>query len=285
MEAVQSLARWGGGFLDKVFLVFTFLGEETFVILLLIAVYWCFHKKLGEYMLFSLYAAMSMNGLLKDTIRRPRPFLNPEFSDLRYVKVDSVLVNTAGLGSSFSFPSGHSQTAGSIYGTMARGHKAKGWIAAAAAILLVMVSRVYLGVHYPTDTIAGAALGLFSAWVCGMLFYRFYDQKTLLLSLAVVLSGVSLFFNPTPDTIKMLGLGVGAVVGVALEDAYVQFRTEGSFPAKLLRLVLGFGLLMAIRLGLKMVFPDLLWLHAVRYGLMGFAGTFLWPLIFTKAGL
>ena len=111
MAVIQQLS---GAMMDKIMLVFTFLGEETFAILLLIAVYWCWDKRIGEYLLFSLYTAMSLNGLLKDIICRPRPFLNDEFSDLRYVKVKGLLVDTEHLSSSWSFPSGHSQTAGSI---------------------------------------------------------------------------------------------------------------------------------------------------------------------------
>ena len=54
MQAVQKLAEIGGGVMDKIMLALTFLGEETFVILLIIAVYWCWNKRLGEYLLLSL---------------------------------------------------------------------------------------------------------------------------------------------------------------------------------------------------------------------------------------
>ena len=285
MAAVQSLSEWGGALMDQVFLALTFLGEETFVILLLIAIYWCWNKKLGEYILFSLYTAMSLNGLIKDLLCRPRPFLNPEFSDLRYVSVKTPLVDTEHLYTSYSFPSGHSQTAGSVFGALARRRGLGKRLLCLLLILLVMVSRVYLGVHYPTDTIVGAVLGLLVAWICGALFYRFYEHKLLLMILAVGLSCGMLYFNFTVDTMKTIGLGVGAVIGMALEDAFVDFRNGRGFWAKLLRLVLGFALLMGIRLGLKAVFPDIIWLHGLRYALMGFGGTFLWPFIFNKIGL
>ena len=178
MAAIQQLS---GAMMDKIMLAFTFLGEETFAILLLIAVYWCWDKRIGEYLLFSLYTAMSLNGLLKDIICRPRPFLNDEFSDLRYVKVKGLLVDTEHLSSSWSFPSGHSQTAGSIYGSLINGRKLGIKVCGIAVILLVMLSRVYLGVHYPTDTIVGAVLGLLCAWVCGLLFRRFYQHRLLLM--------------------------------------------------------------------------------------------------------
>lgn len=199
MAAIQQLS---GAMMDKIMLVFTFLGEETFAILLLIAVYWCWDKRIGEYLLFSLYTAMSLNGLLKDIICRPRPFLNDEFSDLRYVKVKGLLVDTEHLSSSWSFPSGHSQTAGSIYGSLINGRKLGIKVCGIAVILLVMLSRVYLGVHYPTDTIVGAVLGLLCAWVCGLLFRRFYQHRLLLMAAAVLLSGLMLLVSPSGDSVK-----------------------------------------------------------------------------------
>lgn len=281
MAAIQSTA---GSVMDKLMLFFTFLGEETFAILLLIAVYWCWDKRLGEYLLFSLYTAMSVNGLMKDLICRPRPFLNEEFSDLRYVKVKSLLVDTEHLSSSWSFPSGHSQTAGSIYGSLMNGRRAWAKIAGIVVILLVMVSRVYLGVHYPTDTIVGAVLGLLCAWVCGLLYRRFYQHRILLMGAAVLLSGVMLLISPSGDSIKTLAMGVGAVAGMWLEDGLVEFRSANGILGRVLRLVIGFAVIMGIRIGLKALLPDMMWCHALRYGLMGLFGTFVWPWVFTKMG-
>lgn len=281
MAAVQSI---GSAVMDKLMLVFTFLGEELFATLLLMVVYWCWDKRLGEYLLFSLYTAMSVNGLMKDLICRPRPFLNEAFGDLRYVKVKGVLVNTESLSASWSFPSGHSQTAGSVYGSLMNGRRRWVKVVCTAIILLVMASRVYLGVHYPTDTIVGAVLGLLFAWVCGVLFRRFYQNRLLLMAAAVLLSGVMLLVSPSGDSVKTLGMGVGAVLGIWLEDGLVEFRSANSIFGRVLRVAFGFVLLMGIRLGLKAVLPDLMWCHALRYGLMGFAGTFLWPWAFTKLG-
>ena len=281
MAAIQQLSST---VMDKIMLAFTFFGEETFAILLLIAVYWCWDKRIGEYLLFSLYVAMSFNGLLKDVICRPRPFLNDQYSDLRYVSVKGLLVDTEHLSSSWSFPSGHSQTAGSIYGSLINGRKPWIKVCGIVLILLVMVSRVYLGVHYPTDTIVGAVLGLLCAWICGLLYRRFYQHRLLLLGIAVLLSGAMLLVSPSGDSVKTLAMGVGAVLGMWLEDGLVEFRSANGVLGCILRLVVGFALLMAIRIGLKALLPDWTWCHVLRYALMGFFGTFLWPWIFTKLG-
>lgn len=79
------------------------------------------------------------------------------------------------LPSSFSFPSGHALYAMCLYGMLAalvapRVRRAAArvaiWIACAIMIVCIGVSRIYLGVHYPSDVIAGYASAL--VWVVGL---------------------------------------------------------------------------------------------------------------------
>jgi undecaprenyl-diphosphatase len=71
-----------------------------------------------------------------------------------------------------SFPSGHALFAASVFGGLAalltarirsRLLRVAVWIVALSLILLVGISRIYLGVHYPSDVVAGYAIGL--VWV------------------------------------------------------------------------------------------------------------------------
>jgi undecaprenyl-diphosphatase len=71
-----------------------------------------------------------------------------------------------------SFPSGHAQYAASVFGGLAalfaarlrhQGLRITVWIAACVLVLLIGISRVYLGVHYPSDVVAGYAVGMI--WV------------------------------------------------------------------------------------------------------------------------
>jgi undecaprenyl-diphosphatase len=74
--------------------------------------------------------------------------------------------------SSYSFPSGHALVATCFFGGIAMllSHRLRGplarilvWVTAIVLIVLIGVSRIYLGVHYPTDVIGGFAVGM--VWV------------------------------------------------------------------------------------------------------------------------
>lgn len=81
------------------------------------------------------------------------------------------------LPGSHSFPSGHALYAASVFGGLAalltarlrqRSLRIAVWSGAAVLVLLVGVSRVYLGVHYPSDVVAGYAVGV--VWVTAVAF-------------------------------------------------------------------------------------------------------------------
>jgi undecaprenyl-diphosphatase len=149
--------------LDAVMLEITALGTGT-VVLMIVAVAGLFlvltsHKYSAMLLLASAAGGILLNGVLKLGFNRPRPaiFL-PE-------------VHTV----SSSFPSGHAMSAAIVYSTVAylaaRLHKrrwARFLVMAGAfmIIALISLSRLYLGVHYPSDVVAGVAIGLAWAGFC-----------------------------------------------------------------------------------------------------------------------
>lgn len=84
----------------------------------------------------------------------------------------------------YSFPSGHSFAAVTLYGMLAYwlaravpGHRAWIWTGGALLILLIGFSRIYLGVHYASDVAAGFAAGLPWLWGCLTLPARFSSRR------------------------------------------------------------------------------------------------------------
>jgi undecaprenyl-diphosphatase len=103
-----------------------------------------------------------LNDLLKEVFARPRPDVVPHLRDVM----------------SLSFPSGHALTSAAVFLTLgallmrvANSRFVKFYIMSIAmlATLLVGATRVYLGVHYPTDVLAGWLIGTSWALFCWLL--------------------------------------------------------------------------------------------------------------------
>ena len=131
------------------FQLITMLGEQWAVILVLAVSYWAFDKKTGEELAFTLLVSGLSNNILKGFFRFERP-----------IGIDGIRTLRAHTATGYSFPSGHSQNAATLYFFPARRGGGWRWAAAAVVSLLVGLSRLYLGVHYPKDVAAGLALGI-----------------------------------------------------------------------------------------------------------------------------
>ena len=283
MQLVQFLALYGEKLWDTVFIFFTFLAEESFLLIAVFIIYWCINKKLGEYILLSMYVTLSSNGIIKDLVRRPRPFLTTGYEEIRYIKVDHFLVNTVKLDTSFSFPSGHSQCAGSFYTALMFWIKKKwAYVAFPILILGIMTSRVYLGVHFPTDVLFGALLGILSSIISWWLFNKYYQKRLCVLAVAVAISSLGLLIVPSSDTVKTIGVGVGAVVGLFLDDRYLHSDVAKSMKTRIIRLVIGLTIVLIFKSGLKVIFPSNLLFDGLRYFFVGITATGLVPFIFKK---
>lgn len=124
------------------------------------------HKDKLAALLVSVVGAATMNGLLKMFFARPRPSVFPPFS----------------VEHTYSFPSGHTITAVALYGYLAILLWPEGYrllaLLVGSLIPIVGFSRIYLGVHYPSDILGAMALG--TLWVllvvAGLAWYRHNHQ-------------------------------------------------------------------------------------------------------------
>jgi undecaprenyl-diphosphatase len=113
-------------------------------------------RRAGVLFVVAVFGAEALDQFLKLLFRRPRP-------EAFFGLTDPV---------TYSFPSGHAVTAACFYGVLAAiltirsasaVRKALLWVGAALMAALIGLSRVYLGVHYPTDVVAGYAAAV--VWV------------------------------------------------------------------------------------------------------------------------
>lgn len=163
----NAVLRWLGAHripsLDPVMLDITSLGTSS-VVAMVVGVaalfLWLAQHKHSAILLFvATFGGVVLNNLLKLGFGRPRPEVIPWATTATF----------------YSFPSGHAMSSTIVYSTVAylaarlqRTHAARIAISLVAAIVifLVCLSRLYLGVHYPSDVLAGVIIGLAWAAFC-----------------------------------------------------------------------------------------------------------------------
>lgn len=163
MLKVHSLSQpW----LDFVMLGITHTGGAFVALSFAVSLYWLYKSE--NYDLFwgaaiSFLGAISINSFLKLFFARPRPTIFPPLTAVH----------------TYSFPSGHTVAAISLYGFLAFAlwQMGKKWQAALATswVLLIALSRVYLGVHYPSDVLGALAFG--GIWLLGVIYWLMIEKR------------------------------------------------------------------------------------------------------------
>jgi hypothetical protein len=207
--------------------------------------------------------------------------------------------------SSYSLPSGHAQNSVVIWGWM--GLKSRTWwmgVLSLALIGLVGVSRVYIGVHWLGDVVAGWAVGillLIAMWKLEKPTRSFLSEYNPNLQyLGVIIFGLGTMIlteTLSPLTAEGLaanfgpngGLIIGLGIGLALEKRYVNFEIapkQGEKWRTALRIILGLIMVFAIAASLSPLLPkEVYWMGAIQYALVTISVIFIWPLLFKKLGL
>jgi len=144
---------WHSGLGTAIFSGITLLGNWQLVIpVIFLIVYFLYKKNKREYiipLIFTVISAEAITFLGKILVHRSRP-LGATITEL-----------------DFSFPSGHATIAVAFYGYLAylylRNNKAKRAVTIFGALIIILLigfSRLYLGVHYISDVLAGYLVGL-----------------------------------------------------------------------------------------------------------------------------
>lgn len=275
---MEVLTQWGvdlivgiqqihGPVLDSIFRAITFLGEEEFYLLLLPLLFWCVDFGVGARIAIIFLLSSYLNVCLKDLFQQVRPFeLEPGVK----------LADAEG----YSLPSNHSQSAVVVWAGVATwAQKTWFWALAIGLIVLIGFSRLYLGVHFPTDVLAGWAIGAVLLVLSIVAIPRI--EKRLLnlrldiqILLALVIPLGLLFVHPVENTTSVMGALAGIGVGLALLKKYVSFSVHVVWWQRAVRFVVGVAIVFALYIGLKVVLPGeesalYLVFRFLQYGLVG----------------
>jgi len=286
IQALRGLLPWA----TPLFTAISALGNDYFYVALIATGYWTMDKQSSARSALLLLASSVTNYWLKITLRNPRP--HPTYW---------LLGTTA---TNYSLPSGHAQSSATIYGWLGiKNQDARKRALLVLLILLIGLSRIYIGVHWPGDILLGWAVGaaiLTLAWKMeepAASTLSKYNPDTLYLGLAAFGFAALIlteFFSPVniPGLEDNFGANGGLIIGLgaglALERKYVNFTTPepGDKRRVILRVILGLSLVLLTMLVLSPILPtDIYWLRATRYALTAIVVLFLWPLIFMKLNI
>ena len=290
LEIIKGLQSISNGFLNFLASAISFLGEQYMLIIMAAVIYFIINKEFGETFCFTALFSNTMNGVLKLFFNRTRPFVkDPEVKNLK---------ESTATGS--SFPSGHSQGASAMYFSVAHHYKKKlGWIIASIIVFLVMFSRMYLGAHYLTDTLAGCAFGLLFVFLCPWLYSKFNktpEQKLIFFCvICLAILPVALIYIPkTRDEVLLrrdFYTGYASLLAVGptiyIENKFTKFDTEGvPLLMRILRCVIAIIIVLAIYFALVKLWPNkIIILDMIRYFSLLFVGIGIYPLIFRNTRL
>jgi membrane-associated phospholipid phosphatase len=278
LSVVQWIQSFRNPFLDLFFQSANFLGEVNFYLAFVPLLYWCIHKDIGRrfglLFIFSTYA----NLYLKDFFAQPRPY-----------QVDANLYAPT-KESSFGIPSFHSQGTTLTWGYLATQFKARWlWVLAVVIPVFASIGRMYVGVHFPQDVIAGGAIGL-ALFIAYAAFEPrvgawFATRASLAIKLtAAILVPLALAaIHLTPDTGTAAGTLLGFSVGLVLEEEFVRFGTHGELWKQIAKLAIGGIVLLALQQGIKFFLPEAGVNNFIRYSIVALWLALGAPWVFVKA--
>ena len=305
IEVIEFLAEHRNSMLSFIFVFFTKIGELNGYILVISGVYVLYNKRIGFRLALLAVTTSTLNHLLKIIIRNPRPFV----SDGSYVsKWDSGVPDPAVTSTEFSTPSGHAMGASSFYSYLYK-HVLNQWWRITFVIFIIMIglSRPYLGVHYVEDILLGWIIGLLVVIV----FLKYEDRLSvfwgkfselnkglIIVSMSVIIwmiaGGITGWSLDGYTFATNMGFTTGLLIGRGMEKRWVNFDPKSSsILFKILRLILTVVLTLAMMIILDKVFELIsgdasllgFLLRYIRYSMVGLTAIFIAPFVFTKIKL
>lgn len=169
LQILHMIQGWRTDWLDDVMVFITKTGDKGLVWISLCALLLMFPRtrKCGVAVGLSLILTTILgNEIIKNIVRRPRPFT-----------VDTSVTLLIPRPGQYSFPSGHTSNSIAAAFSIFLFYRKPG-IGALVLAGLIAFSRMYLFVHYPTDILAGIALGIIDALLIRFLIRKWDERRS-----------------------------------------------------------------------------------------------------------
>ena len=289
VSLIQWLQSWMGTVGVAIATAFTMLGEDLVCIAILGFLYWCWDKELGKNIGINLLFAVTLSGMIKNIALRRRPYFDNEgIKCLKAVDSKYPIEDISAQG--YSFPSIHSVKAVTMYTSLGLYTKKKLWFIILGLVLplLIGISRVCLGVHYPTDVLAGFLIGAVVIFLLPLLKKKI-KNRWLYYAILVLATVPGWFFCKSTDYFTGFGFLVGFIVATEFEERFVKFETTRNVLRWILRLAIGVGLYFGLNTLLKLPFGSefldsgttlALAVRAIRYFIITIVIIGVYPLAF-----
>lgn len=301
---LQELRNATGGIFDELFNAISKFAVDILPLLPFV-IFWCVDKKWGYRFITTIFTGEVINGIIKLTVCAYRPWIR---SDLIEPAGDSKVAATG-----YSFPSGHTMCATTMYGTTAAWQwKKRRWIAILCFVLIALTafSRNFLGVHTPQDVLVGLAESTIIVLVVGIIAKKIdgNDKAIDILSIIGIFAiiGVILYVTLKPypmdyvdgellvdpnnmmkDIFGGCGSMFGLLVGSYVERHFLKYEIpKGSNNLALLSCV-GLGLLFAWHMWFAgaTIIPLLgkNWGNFTAKCMLALFALIIWPLVIRKS--
>ena len=271
-------------FPDFVFGFFKIIADvvsKNILALLFISIYLAYNKDWGKFTLLSLAAAGVCCEFVKVTVARLRPYAVVD-------KIKCIYANVPGQDplnfkiQGYSFPSGHSMMATNLFLAIPIYIRNILYVAIGLiGVLIVALSRVGLGVHFPTDTIAGFIIALVIILILSRVYDKIETRKYLYLGI-IVLSLVGIIICPEISYIKYVSLALGISLGFLVEEKYINFENPKSRRDSLVRLAGAIILFILLFVLIPKIAGNSDLFNCIKYCLFTFIMLAVYPLAFKK---
>ena len=245
MQIIEFLQSLSNPVLDWTMRIITEVGDQYFFILLGAILYWTVDKKFAFKLMVSYLGSAFINGGLKALTNKPRPYQEG---------ARAILQETTGS----SMPSGHAQASGALAINLWNEYYYAKWVRVlmVAMIILVPLSRMYLGQHYLEDVLVGLVLGLIlgSTFMFLLGVGNFDREHIRALYPIPILVILMVFFHEEPLFVAG-GAYIGLAVGYYIEKLYVKYKVAAPLKTQIIKVIFGLAMAFILKEGLKFVLP------------------------------